>query len=68
MTTPPDSGLQNPAALAGSLSSRPATRALVETAGFAVLHEELHATQGTPIERALANRISVSVGLIAKPA
>ncbi len=42
--------------------------ALVEDSGLRVERIELYATQGRPIESALAQRISVSVGLIARPA
>lgn len=42
--------------------------AIVEEAGFRVEARELYATQGRPIDKALKNRISVSVGLIARPA
>jgi hypothetical protein len=41
---------------------------LVEGAGWKVKHMELFATQGRAIESALANRISVSAGLVAEPA
>ena len=42
-------------------------RALVEGAGFKVDQLSLFATQGKRIEQALANRISVSAGVIARP-
>lgn len=41
--------------------------ALIENAGFRVETMELYATQGRAIEKALANRISVSAGVIALP-
>jgi ubiquinone/menaquinone biosynthesis C-methylase UbiE len=41
--------------------------ALIEDAGFRVETMELYATQGHAIEKALANRISVSAGVIARP-
>lgn len=43
-------------------------RALVEDAGFAVDEIELYATQGRPVAKALANKVSVSVGIVARPA
>jgi SAM-dependent methyltransferase len=49
------------------LSTPEEARALVEDGGFRVEQIELFATQGKPIERALANRISVSAGIIAAP-
>lgn len=45
-----------------------AVTALVEGAGFRVDAMELYATQGRPIESAIANRISVSAGILAVPA
>lgn len=48
-------------------SSPDEVRALVEAAGFRVESLELFATQGRKIESALANRISVSAGVIAVP-
>lgn len=42
--------------------------AMVEAAGFRVTATEMFATQGRKIESALANRISVSTGIIAVPA
>ena len=50
------------------LSTPDEARALVEGAGFKVDQLELFATQAKSIERALANRISVSAGIIAVPA
>jgi 2-polyprenyl-3-methyl-5-hydroxy-6-metoxy-1,4-benzoquinol methylase len=41
--------------------------AMIEGAGLAVERMELYATQGRAIEKALANRISVSAGVIARP-
>jgi SAM-dependent methyltransferase len=41
---------------------------LVEAAGFRVEAKELYATQARPIEKALKNKISISVGLLARPA
>jgi SAM-dependent methyltransferase len=43
-------------------------RALVEAAGLKVEAMSLYATQGRAIESALANRISVSAGVIGRPA
>jgi 2-polyprenyl-3-methyl-5-hydroxy-6-metoxy-1,4-benzoquinol methylase len=43
-------------------------RALVEGAGLKVESMSLYATQGRAIESALANRISVSAGVIGRPA
>jgi len=43
-------------------------RSLVEGAGFRVESLEMFATQARSIESALANRISVSAGVIARPA
>ena len=40
---------------------------LIEDAGLQVERMELYATQGRAIEKALANRISVSAGVIARP-
>jgi 2-polyprenyl-3-methyl-5-hydroxy-6-metoxy-1,4-benzoquinol methylase len=40
---------------------------LIEGAGLQVERMELYATQGRAIEKALANRISVSAGVIARP-
>jgi 2-polyprenyl-3-methyl-5-hydroxy-6-metoxy-1,4-benzoquinol methylase len=42
--------------------------AMVEAAGFRVTATEMFATQGRKIESALANRISISTGIIAVPA
>jgi SAM-dependent methyltransferase len=42
--------------------------AMVEAAGFRIVTVEMFATQGKKIESALANRISVSTGIIAVPA
>lgn len=42
-------------------------RAMVEDAGFTVESIELFATQGRPIEKALATKVSVSAGVIARP-
>ena len=42
--------------------------AMVEAAGFRVVATEMFATQGRKITTALANRISVSTGIIAVPA
>ncbi len=42
--------------------------ALVEEAGLRVDRIELYATQGRPIETALAQKISVSAGILARPA
>ena len=39
---------------------------LIEESGFQVERIELYATQGRPVDRALANRISVSAGVIAR--
>ena len=50
------------------LSTPEEARALVENAGFAVEHIELYATQGRPVEKAVKNKVSVSVGMIARPA
>ncbi len=50
------------------LSTPDEARVLVEGAGFMVEHTELYATQGRPIEKSIANRVSVSVGMIARPA
>jgi 2-polyprenyl-3-methyl-5-hydroxy-6-metoxy-1,4-benzoquinol methylase len=41
--------------------------AMIEAAGLAVERMELYATQGRTIDKALANRISVSAGVIARP-
>ena len=41
--------------------------ALVEACGFRVEDVEMYATQGRPIEKALAQRISVSVAFVARP-
>jgi 2-polyprenyl-3-methyl-5-hydroxy-6-metoxy-1,4-benzoquinol methylase len=41
---------------------------MVEATGFRVVATEMFATQGRKIESALANRISISVGMIAMPA
>jgi SAM-dependent methyltransferase len=43
-------------------------RSLVEGAGLRIAAMELFATQGRPIEAALASRISISAGVIAEPA
>lgn len=45
-----------------------AVTSLVESAGFRVEAMELYATQGRRIDSALANRISVSAGILAVPA
>lgn len=50
------------------LSSPEEVTALVEGAGFKVESMELFATQGRKIESALNNKISVSAGVIARPA
>lgn len=50
------------------LSHPDEARALVEAAGFQVESLELFATQGAKLERALANRVSLSAGMIAVPA
>jgi 2-polyprenyl-3-methyl-5-hydroxy-6-metoxy-1,4-benzoquinol methylase len=50
------------------LSSPDEVRALVEGAGLRVESMELYATQAKRIEFALANRITVSAGLVARPA
>ncbi|MFQ3665483.1 MAG: class I SAM-dependent methyltransferase [Sphingomonadaceae bacterium] len=42
--------------------------ALVEGAGFRVEQLEMFATQGRPIDKALKQKVSVSVGVIARPA
>ncbi len=42
--------------------------AMVESAGFRVVATEMFATQGRKLESAIANRISVSTGIIAVPA
>lgn len=49
------------------LSTPEEARALVEQAGFAVDAVELYATQGRPVEKAVKNKVSVSVGMIARP-
>ncbi|PZO91806.1 MAG: class I SAM-dependent methyltransferase [Sphingomonas sanxanigenens] len=49
------------------LSTPEEARALVEEAGFAVDTIELYATQGRPVEKAVKNKVSVSVGMIARP-
>jgi len=49
------------------LSTPDEAKALVEGSGFRVEQMELFATQAKGIERALANRISVSAGIIAVP-
>lgn len=41
---------------------------MIEAAGFRVVATEMFATQGRRIEAALANRVSVSTGIIAVPA
>ena len=48
-------------------SSPEDVKALIEDAGLHVQSMELYATQGRAIDRALANRISVSAGVIAQP-
>jgi SAM-dependent methyltransferase len=48
------------------LSDPDEARKLAEDAGFRVLALELFATQGRKIESALANRISVSAGIVAE--
>jgi 2-polyprenyl-3-methyl-5-hydroxy-6-metoxy-1,4-benzoquinol methylase len=40
--------------------------ALIEAAGFEVLSQELYATQGRPIEKALRDRISISMAVIGR--
>ncbi len=50
------------------LSSPPNVQSLIEESGFRIETMELFATQGRKIESALANRISVSAGVIARPA
>jgi hypothetical protein len=50
------------------LSTPEEVNALVESAGLTVERMSLFATQGKRIEPALANRISVSAGVIARPA
>lgn len=50
------------------LSTPDEVRALVEGAGFVVEEMSLFATQAKRIESALENRISVSAGLLARPA
>jgi SAM-dependent methyltransferase len=40
---------------------------LVEANGFKVDTQELYATQARPVEKALKNKISISVGLLARP-
>jgi hypothetical protein len=42
--------------------------AMVEAAGFRVVSTEMFATQGRKLAAAMANRISVSTGIIAVPA
>jgi 2-polyprenyl-3-methyl-5-hydroxy-6-metoxy-1,4-benzoquinol methylase len=49
------------------LSSPEDVRSLLESAGLRIVEMELFATQGRKIERALANRVSVSAGVIACP-
>lgn len=49
------------------LDSPEAARALVAGAGFEILAEGFFATQGTALERALRNRVSVSACLLARP-
>jgi 2-polyprenyl-3-methyl-5-hydroxy-6-metoxy-1,4-benzoquinol methylase len=49
------------------LSSDEEVRALVEGAGLKVESMELYATQAKRIEFALANRITVSAGVVARP-
>jgi len=50
------------------LESPEAARALVTEAGFEIRAEGFFATQGTALERALRNRVSVSACLLARPA
>jgi 2-polyprenyl-3-methyl-5-hydroxy-6-metoxy-1,4-benzoquinol methylase len=50
------------------MSSPEEARALIEEAGFEVRAMELFATQGARLDRALANKVSVSAGIIATPA
>lgn len=51
------------------LFSTPAEiHALVEAAGLAIEEEELFATQGRSIDKALANKVSVSAGLVLRHA
>jgi 2-polyprenyl-3-methyl-5-hydroxy-6-metoxy-1,4-benzoquinol methylase len=40
--------------------------ALIEAAGFKIVSQELYATQGRAIEKALRDRISVSMGVVGK--
>jgi 2-polyprenyl-3-methyl-5-hydroxy-6-metoxy-1,4-benzoquinol methylase len=40
--------------------------ALIETAGFGIVSKELYATQGKAIEKALRDRISISMGIVGK--
>ena len=40
----------------------------VEDAGFAVDEIELYATQGRPVAKAVANKVSVSVVIVARAA
>ena len=49
------------------LSSPAEVQRLVENSGLRIETMELYATQGRKIESALANRISVSAGVIARP-
>ena len=50
------------------LSAPDEVNELVESSGFRVKSLELFATQGTRIERALANKVSLSAGVVAVPA
>lgn len=50
------------------LESPEAARALLTGNGFEILAEGFFATQGTALERALRNRVSVSACLLARPA
>lgn len=50
------------------LESPEEVKALVENAGFAIEDMQLFATQGRPVEKALRNKITVSVGVLAKAA
>jgi 2-polyprenyl-3-methyl-5-hydroxy-6-metoxy-1,4-benzoquinol methylase len=49
------------------LSSPRNVEELITGAGFRIEEMQLHATQGRSIESALANRVSVSAGVIARP-
>ena len=47
------------------LSTPEEARTLVEGAGLLVEREELYATQGRPVAKSIANRVTVSVGMVA---